>query len=313
MNVFEKAFDISIKGNFEKMNILSERDNVKLNLNEKKELNEAKKILYDERCKRIKPFFDNKIQTDLNCYWFYSNLYASILINDNNIYNDTIRSAQIIFKKLDDKIYHCYNNDDKEVNVFLEDYCYYALLLITLYELESDKNYLNKCKELSDKIWVLFFNKENNFLQKNILNDNDLFVNPIDIADNNIPNGNSIYLTVCNKLKNITGDSMWKKKIDILSKSYHSYINFNFSQMFSYIRALNICESDLTVTLYGNYKNNKELLKKINLLCMEEATIIHKESEDVFFSVICKNQTCSEKLKSFDEISNFFFELKNVQ
>ena len=71
--------------------------------------------------------------------------------------------------------------------------------------------------------------------------------------------------------------------------------------------------SSISTTLTGNYKNNKELLKKINLLCMEEATIIHKESEDVFFSVICKNQTCSEKLKSFDEITNFFFELKNVQ
>ena len=45
-----------------------------------------------------------------------------------------------------------------------------------------------------------------------IIKENDLFVEPIDISDNNIPNGNSIYLIVCNKLKNITGNDKWQKK-----------------------------------------------------------------------------------------------------
>ena len=55
-----------------------------------------------------------------------------------------------------------------------------------------------------EEVWSLFFNKDYNLLQKNICNSNDLFVNPIDIGDNNIPNGNSIYLLICSKLNNIT-------------------------------------------------------------------------------------------------------------
>ena len=49
-----------------------------LNLTVKKliELEIAKEILEKERDKRIKPFFDNKVQTDLNCFWLYSNLYS---------------------------------------------------------------------------------------------------------------------------------------------------------------------------------------------------------------------------------------------
>ena len=57
-----------------------------------------------------------------------------------------------------------------------------------------------------EETWELFFNKENNLLQKNILKSNDLFVQPIDIGDNNIPNGNSMYLLICSKLKNITNN-----------------------------------------------------------------------------------------------------------
>ena len=40
-----------------------------------------------------------------------------------------------------------------------------------------------------------------NFFKKMLVKNNDLHVNPIDISDNNIPNGNSVYLMVCNKLK----------------------------------------------------------------------------------------------------------------
>ena len=150
---------------------------------------------------------------------------------------------------------------DNEIDVFLEDYTYYALLLITLYEIENDQNALKKCTSIMENAWTLFFNKENNLMQKNILNSNDLFTNPIDIADNNIQNGNSIYLLVCNKLKNITHQKTWSEKIDILNKSNNSFINYNFSQMFSYLKILDICEQNITVSFHGKIKNNTELTK----------------------------------------------------
>ena len=82
--------------------------------------------------------------------------------------------------------------------------------------------------------------------------------------------------------------------------------------MFSFIKVLNICENNITVRLHGNYGNNKKLIKKINYLFMGDATIIHNESDDDFFAIICKNQTCSKKLKDFKEINKYLENLKNV-
>ena len=158
-----------------------------------------------ERDKRIKPFFDNKVQTDLNCFWLYSNLLSSLATNDIKLYDNTIVLSKKLLKKHHNNIYHCYEKNNDEIKVFLEDYVYLCLLLITLYELENDTESLNICQELMLKAWDLFYNDEYKLLQKNIVKNNDLFVNPIDISDNNIPNGNSVYLMVCNKLKNITG------------------------------------------------------------------------------------------------------------
>ena len=154
-----------------------------------------------------------------------------------------------------------------------------------------------------EECWQLFFNKENNLLQKNILKSNDLFVQPIDIGDGNVPNGNSIYLLICSKLSNITNNKLWSEKLDILSKSFHSYINYNFSQMFSYLKILDICEENITVTLRGkiNEKIKNEILKKF----MGNVSVIYKESNDEFFIVICKNQTCSEKLHDLNQVTDY--------
>ena len=36
-----------------------------------------------------------------------------------------------------------------------------------------------------------------------------------------------------------------------------------------------------------------------------EVSIIYKESEEDFFTVICKNETCSKKLKNLDQINEY--------
>ena len=45
---------------------------------------------------------------------------------------------------------------------------------------------------------------------------------------------------------------------------------------------------------------------------MGDATIIHKESNEEFFAVICKNQTCSEKLKNINELADYLENLSNA-
>ena len=38
---------------------------------------------------------------------------------------------------------------------------------------------------------------------------------------------------------------------------------------------------------------------------MGNVSIIYKESDDEFFIVICKNQTCSEKLKDLKQVDDY--------
>ena len=301
--IFKKKYQITQEGNFEGSNILIENKESKLSEEEIKICTEAEKSLLKEREKRIKPFFDDKVQTDLNCYWLYTNIYSSLYLNDEILYKKTVSSINNIKDKLKDNIFHCYNKNKEEVDVFLEDYAYFSLLLISLYEINNDKSSLEKSIEIMKEAWDIFYNKEHNLLQKNVLNNNDLFVNPIDFGDNNMPNGNSIYLFVCNKLRNITNDDYWAQKIETLSKTFNMYIGYNFSQMFSYLKILDICDENITISFHGKTDENfkKEILKKF----MGNASIIYKESSEQSFVVICKNKICSEKLNNSKQINEY--------
>ena len=67
---------------------------------------------------------------------------------------------------------------------------------------------------------------------------------------------------ISNKLNNIATESKWKERIDILSKSFHSHINSNFAQMFSYIKILDICEDNITVTINSKNTDTIEKIRK---------------------------------------------------
>ena len=305
LELFEKKYVISQNGNFEGLNILVQKQNIDLSTDEKIKIQELENKLLIERKKRIKPFFDDKIQTDLNCYWLYSTLCSSIILNDEKLFETTNKKIDLIKEKLKSKIYHCYDKNGEEIDVFLEDYVYYCLLLITNYEINNNKNSLEICTSLMNEAWDVFYNNENNLLQKNKVKSNDLFVNPIDISDNNIPNGNSIYLLICNKLYNISEENNWLEKKDILSKSFHASINSNFSQMFSYLKILDVCEENITLTFCGKLSGLGKIKNNVVKNFLDKATIIYKESNNQFFSIICKNQTCSKKLNTFDDINKY--------
>ena len=308
LELFKKKYEITKEGNFEGSNILIEKTDIILNVDEKDNIKKIENKLLQLRQKRIKPFFDDKTQTDLNSFWIYSILHSSFILDDKNIYNKAINYFSSLQTLLNNNIFHCYNKSRKEVDVFLEDYAYYCLLLVSIYEINKDDNSLKKCSELLKETWNSFYDEDNNLLQKNIKNSNDLFVKPIDVIDNNIPNGNGIFLLACTKIFNITEDIFWKEKIETLKKSYHSSINSSYSQMFSYLKILDICDQNITFTFNGDDKKLKDIKDKLLKKYFEKATFIYKENSEENFVLICKNQTCSEKLKSLNEVENYIDE-----
>jgi uncharacterized protein YyaL (SSP411 family) len=216
----EQYFDIKPDGNWENKIILKEiktpPDSIIIKLK-------------DLRKKKNKPFFDKKIQLDLNCIWISALISAEKVLPDK----DYLKIAETYYDNLEktfftgDRLYHT----DSRTSVFLEDYAYAIAMLIDLSDETLKPNYLFKAKDLCQKAIKLFYIKEKSIFQKNIISDNDLFHNPIDISDNNIPNGNSIMLLNFSRLG-------MRLEAEELSNSLNGYLNIYKSLMISSLKSI---------------------------------------------------------------------------
>jgi uncharacterized protein YyaL (SSP411 family) len=212
-------FEIDEKGNWENKIILVEQ---------KKAPKEILEKLLKIRLKKKKPFFDDKTQLDLNCLWISGLISAHDILPEKSY----LKIAESFFINIEEKylkknIQHSYS---KEI-VFLEDY---AFLINALNDL-SDKTMNFKYKDLANKLSIeamnKFYLKEKNIFQKNQKDNNDIFLRPIDISDNTIPNGNAIMLINFIRLG-------LKDEAKNLANSLNGYLNVYKNHMMTAIRAL---------------------------------------------------------------------------
>ena len=303
LDIFAKKYLISNEGNFEGKNILIENKN-ELDEKEKEIIKKTEEDLIIIRNKRVKPLFDDKSQTDQNAFLISALLSASIILKDEDIKEIAIQKFKILKEKVSGKIFHCYQSD--EIDVFLEDHVFYSKLLLNLYEIDGKKEYLDEASKIMVEAWNMFYDEKSKLLQKNPIKRNDLFVSPVDLNDNNIPNGNSVYLTQLNKLYYITNDKHWSEKSRLLQQSFHQILNSNFSQMFSFVKALDMYHETISFTFYGENKEIKEIKNHLLKNYLDRAIFIYKIDIGTNSGVvICKNQTCSNKITSISEINDY--------
>ena len=301
-DLFAKYYDISENGNWEGKNILIEKS-IKPTNKDNEKLKKIKNKLLSIRAKRPKPFFDDKTQIDLNSYWVSTLIFVAEIFEKENWKKLALSNYDTIRNLTTDEVYHCYKEKDG-VKVFLDDYAYLTQLMINFYEVNGEMKYLNDAKEMAQKTWNLFYDKDNKILQKNPIGKNDLFVPPSDINDSNIPNGNSIFLLNCKKLETITGEVKWQSMTKELTQSFHSFLNLQSTQMVSYIKNLDICEELQTFSFFGDINKNKELHQYVKKNYLKSSTLIYKEDSQENYLIVCKNRTCSNKIKTVDELKS---------
>ena len=215
----EKYFEIKSEGNWENKIILVEKEKPSEEI-----LNKLLKI----RSKRKKPFFDDKTQLDLNCLWLSSLVAADEILPNKGYLKLAEEFFSMIEKKyFEIKIYHSYSKDI----VFIEDYAFLINALNDLYDKTMNFKYKDLARKMTYEALNKFFLTDKNIFQKNPKNSNDIFLKPIDIGDNTIPNGNAIMLINLIRL----GMMEEAKK---LSDSLNGYLNIYKNHMMTSVRAI---------------------------------------------------------------------------
>ncbi len=209
---FNRYFDITKKGNFERKNI----PNLLKSQRVEKHFEEYKQTVYEYRKNRYALHLDDKILTSWNGLMIAAmcHLYR---ITENRMYLDAaIRAQEFILSSLceGDTLYVSYRNGHRSSNGFLDDYANVIFALLALYEATLDSCYLEKAKHLCEKTIADFYDNENSGFFLYGEQNEQLIMRPKETYDGAVPSGNAMMAYNLVRLAAITDEKRWKESAE---------------------------------------------------------------------------------------------------
>jgi uncharacterized protein len=199
-------------------------------------INESKKILLDERNKRVKPGLDDKILTSWNALMLKGYVDAYTAFGEKKFLDAALKNGEFILKEMlseDGRLNRNYKNGKSTINAFLDDYSYTIEAFISLYEAIFNEKWIKAAKKLADYTIVHFKENETDFFFYTSVLDEPLIARKIDFSDNVTPSSNSSLTVGLIKLSKFFYDEPYEelannmlkaiKQYAVLNPTFHSY------------------------------------------------------------------------------------------
>ena len=236
--IFCEYYSVTSIGNWENSNILfitQKKDDLlkKYQINEEtfnRIIGESKKILFEERYKRIKPGLDDKILTSWNALMLKGYVDAYTAFGEKNFLAIALKNAEFILKKImseDGRLNRNYKNGKSSINAFLDDYSYTIEAFISLYEATFDEQWIFIAKKLADYVILHFPDSKSGFFFYTSDIDEPLITRKIDFSDNVTPSSNASMATGLMKLSKFFYDAKYEEFVDRMFSSIRQYAKEN--------------------------------------------------------------------------------------
>lgn len=315
LELIKAYYSISKKGNWEDdKNILyrktTDKDFAKkhnLSIDElSNKIHLARRMLLEERNKRIRPALDDKIICSWNALMLKAFVDAYRATNDRLHYDQAELTANFIhasFIKSDYRLDRIFKNGRSSINAFLDDYVNTINAFIGFYQISFELKWLAMALELSKYCISNFQDSESAFFFYNSNKDPKLISRKMELSDNVIPSSNSqmalnLYLLgtyfdnqeYINKSKQMLSTMITNVK---KNPAYYS----NWASL-----ALMINTKPLEVAIVG--KDLRKLAAQLNRVYLPNLIIMgsektenlpllnHKYIEGETYIYVCKDKMC---------------------
>ncbi len=177
-----------------------------------------KKILLEERNKRVQPGLDDKQLTSWNALMIKGYCDAYNATGEKIFLNAALKNGERnwseLWRKEDGGYYHTYKNGQATINGFLEDYASSAQAFIALYQCTFDEAWLDRAKMVCDYAITHFYDSQSGLFYFTSDADPDLIARKMEISDNVMPSSNSVMAKVLADLSAYFDDSTYAQKAE---------------------------------------------------------------------------------------------------
>ncbi len=304
---FNRHFDITTTGNFEGKSI----PNLLHSDPADKSFEEFLPKLQYFRKNRYSLHLDDKILTSWNSLMIAA-MCELYLVSKKDIYlNAAQKSDEFIQKYLceNNTLFVSFRDKKRGVKGFLDDYASYIFAELCLYRATLDTKYLDRAKQMSDKVIEDFSDNTSGFYLYGTQSE-ELILRPKETYDGAIPSGNSLMAYNFVKLYLLTSDDKYKRlaerQLDFISAEADSYPT-NHAMFLTALLEFN--EPPIKVTVVKDDKTNIKSLSfafptnaVINVLCAPTEEYLLKDGKTTYY--VCKGHSCMPPTNDLNEIIN---------
>lgn len=222
--LFCRYFDVSEFGNFEGHSILhveTELESIAKFMHVTvEELNQViergKRILFEVREKRLKPFRDEKMLTAWNGLMLRSFAEAARVLDRKDYLDVAVKNASFLLTQLKEngRLLRTHKAGESKLNAYLEDYAYLADGLLALYEATFDLRWFEEAYSLIETTIEQFWDEEEGGFFFTSSDHEKLITRTKDWYDNATPGGNSVAAHVLLRLALLTGENGHRSKAE---------------------------------------------------------------------------------------------------
>lgn len=202
---FCEYFGMTEEGNFEGKNIPNLLNGNTISDRFHQEIEK----LYHCRKSRMKLHLDDKVLTSWNALMICALSMLYRVTGEKCYLEAAIKAEEFLENHLikGDILYVSFRDGKLSVKGFLDDYAYYTAALISLYEVTSDTDYLERARQICKEAERQFKDKEGGGYYLCGTKNDSLISRPKETYDGALPSGNSVMAYCLVRLSQITGDT----------------------------------------------------------------------------------------------------------
>jgi len=328
-NYFENFEDEPEGNNI--LHILKDNDQVieKFNITKNElyeKLQKCKKILFENREKRIRPGLDDKILTDWNGLMIATLAKAASVFNNTDYQLAAEKATNFIIENMitdNETLLHRFRGGEAGIDGTIDDYAFFINGLLEVFQSTYDPKYLKTAMNLEDKAKELFFDNEKGGYFMAGSDRTDLIARKKEVYDSATPSGNSVMLMNLLRLWKITGNQQYYETAEKTIKAFIATVERSPGIFTHFLSALSFMLNEsseivvvgkideireISINLKNNYQPNMIFIGKSDndhlLAELASFTKDMKRINDKPTIYLCKNFACDRPTNEIDEVIN---------
>ena len=209
---FCKVYNVSEQGNFEGQNNLTRNPQSAIH---NSQLLPWKRLLLNERAKRVRPGLDDKVLTSWNALMLKGYVDAYKTFGEQKFLERALKCAEFLKTKMlqpDFSIKRNYKNERVTINGFLDDYSFTCEAFLALYEATFNEQWLTLTGNIAEQVIQHFYNAGTGMFFYTSVNDEPLITRKTETGDNVIPASNSSMFKVLYQLGQLNDNRDYLQK-----------------------------------------------------------------------------------------------------